>query len=104
VHPLSDAVKQIYPLLKDCLLVGHGIESDLRSLGIDPKSPIYKGAPAAVYNTAAIKVFQKFDGDASLKNLTSKLLGRSIQTRSHDALEDAQAVMELYMRCVQFNS
>jgi DNA polymerase III epsilon subunit-like protein len=99
---LSQVVKLVYPLLQDCLLVGHCIGSDVRSLGIDPKVLLHKRDPVAIYDTASFKWFQECDGGGSLKNLSRKLLGRSIQSgSSHDAVQDAQAAMDLYMRCVQ---
>jgi DNA polymerase III epsilon subunit-like protein len=100
--PLYKVVSLIKTLLKDYLLVGHSIGGDLQMLGIDPTSLFLRKIPVTLFDTATFQEFKQTEGGTNLKNLSSKLLGRSIQSsKRHDPVEDAQAAMDLYMRCVQ---
>lgn len=74
----------------DTILVGHGLENDLRVL----KLVHYK-----IIDTAIL--FLKASGKkSSLKNLAAQYLGKQIQTESqlgHDSIEDARTCMELVL-------
>ncbi|XP_071442791.1 uncharacterized protein [Hetaerina americana] len=89
---LADVQKDLLSLIHaDTLLVGHGLENDLRALRL---------IHGCVVDTAV--VFPHYYGlpyRRSLRSLTALYLGREIQGSSsgHDSCEDARAAMEVML-------
>ncbi|KAL5965093.1 RNA exonuclease 4 [Taenia solium] len=87
-----DAVQaQVSELCKDRILVGHAIHNDLRVLMLShPKKYIR--------DTSRYGPFRKlFKGRyPSLKALSERILGVTIQYGAHDSVEDARATMRIY--------
>lgn len=83
--------QEVSSLLKGRLLVGHAVTNDLRVLHLEhPRRDIRdtcKFFSAAEYGG---------HGTPSLKKLTEHHVGVSIQSSSHDSVEDARAAMRLY--------
>merc|ERR1712125_194070 len=97
---LDDCKKIVKDLIKDKILVGHGLKNDLQVLDIE--HPWYR-----IRDTAKYKPFMKFCEVNScthlqlprkLKELTKDFLGLDIQTdaNGHDSVIDAWVAMELY--------
>ncbi|XP_061179260.1 uncharacterized protein LOC133187887 [Saccostrea echinata] len=83
--------RDISSMIKGRLLVGHAIHHDLQVLYIShPKKQIR--------DTSRYKYFhQLYNGRTpSLKNLSSRVLGVSVQEGEHSSVQDAQATMRLY--------
>ncbi|XP_052072519.1 uncharacterized protein LOC127710604 [Mytilus californianus] len=83
--------KEVCEILKDRLLIGHAIQNDLKVLYVShPKKMIR--------DSSRYKPFrQLFDGrNPSLKKLTAKVLGVTVQEGEHNSVQDAQAAMRLY--------
>lgn len=83
--------KEVAEILNGRLLIGHAIYNDLKVLYLShPKKKIR--------DTSRYKPFrQLFDGrNPSLKKLTAKVLGVSVQEGEHNSIQDAQAAMRLY--------
>lgn len=90
-HDFKEVQAEVAKILNGKILVGHGIDNDLRALFLDhPRSRIR--------DTARYKPFKKmFQGHTpKLKMLAKKILGVEIQTGEHDSVQDAQAVMRIY--------
>ncbi|XP_026471040.1 RNA exonuclease 4-like [Ctenocephalides felis] len=88
-HTVSREVKEI---LKDCILIGHGLYFDFKVLKLrHPKHMIR--------DTALYKPFRKFTGGKtpSLKLLAKEILNKQIQTGEHSSIEDACAAMQIYL-------
>ncbi|KAG8230688.1 hypothetical protein J437_LFUL010765 [Ladona fulva] len=89
---LADVQKDLLALIHaDTILVGHGLENDLRALRL---------IHGCVVDTAV--VFPHYYGlpyRRSLRSLTASYLGREIQGSSagHDSCEDARAAMEVML-------
>ncbi|VDK21442.1 unnamed protein product [Taenia asiatica] len=87
-----DAVQaQVSELCKGRILVGHAIHNDLRVLMLShPKKYIR--------DTSRYGPFRKlFKGrNPSLKALSERILGVTIQYGAHDSVEDARATMRIY--------
>uniref|UniRef100_A0A5K3EIS8 RNA exonuclease 4 n=1 Tax=Mesocestoides corti TaxID=53468 RepID=A0A5K3EIS8_MESCO len=78
-------------LCKGRVLVGHAVHNDLRVLMLShPKMDIR--------DTSRYKPFRNlFNGrNPSLKALTDRVLGISVQAGEHDSVEDARATMRIY--------
>jgi len=83
--------KEVSELLTGRILVGHALKHDTKVLFLDhPKKNIR--------DTSLYKPFRAAFGGRtpSLKNLTAKMLGVSVQTGEHSSVQDAQAAMRLY--------
>jgi len=83
--------KEVSDLLKGRILVGHALKHDIKVLFLDhPKRYIR--------DTALYKPFRAAFGGRtpSLKNLSARMLGVSVQTGEHSSVQDAQAAMRLY--------
>ena len=78
-------------LLQGRVLVGHSIKNDLKVLFLThPKKMIR--------DTSVYKPFRAaFNGKTpSLKNLSARMLGVTVQEGEHSSVQDAQATMRLY--------
>ena len=83
--------KEISDMLKGRILVGHSIHHDFKVLHLNhPKKMIQ--------DTSSYKPFRVSFGNRtpSLKNLTAKMLGVTVQEGEHSSVQDAQATMRLY--------
>ncbi|GAU95628.1 hypothetical protein RvY_07215 [Ramazzottius varieornatus] len=83
--------QEIADILKGRKLVGHAVHNDLEVLLLShPKHDIR--------DTSKFKPFRVINkgGAPSLKKLTAKILGFTVQTGEHDSIQDAQAAMRLY--------
>ncbi|KAM4876768.1 RNA exonuclease 4 [Thomomys bottae] len=84
--------REVAEMLKGRILVGHAVHNDLKVLFLDhPKKKIrdtqkYKPFKARVKS-----------GRPSLKLLSEKILGLSVQQAEHCSVQDAQAAMRLYV-------
>ena len=97
--PFRVAREEILNILSGCIVIGHNISSDLRSLEID------RFPPSQIRDTSFHPTLKARTGlpnnkqPGALKKMSSALLGRSIQTKSrvgHCSVEDATATMDLY--------
>jgi RNA exonuclease 4 len=88
--------EDVYKILKDKIVVGHGLASDFKVLMLDhPK--LY------TRDTARYRPLQRVPGKPhSLKELGSEVLGISIHEGKHHPVEDAQTALLVY-RHVQKN-
>ena len=83
--------QEVSYLLKGRVLVGHSIKNDLKVLFLThPKKMIR--------DTSVYKPFRSaFNGKTpSLKNLSARMIGVSVQEGEHSSVQDAQATMRLY--------
>merc|ERR1719187_534459 len=83
--------KEVSDLLQGRTLVGHALKHDTKVLFLaHPKRDIR--------DTSLYKPFRAAFGGRtpSLKNLTARMLGVSVQTGEHSSVQDAQAAMRLY--------
>jgi len=83
--------QEVSDLLQGRVLVGHSIKNDLKVLFLThPKRMIR--------DTSLYKPFRAaFNGKTpSLKNLSARMLGVSVQEGEHSSVQDAQATMRLY--------
>ena len=84
---------EVAELLKDRILVGHGIKHDLDVMMLGhPKKDIR--------DTSRFSGFRKYSAGKtpSLKKLAKEVLGVEIQTGQHSSIEDARATMLLFRR------
>merc|ERR1719435_1382 len=87
----KDVQVEVSELMKGKILVGHAIKHDLKVLFLDhPKRMIR--------DTSKYKPFKAAFGGRtpSLKNLTARFLGVSVQTGEHSSVQDSQAAVRLY--------
>ena len=85
------AQQEVSDLLHGRVLVGHSIKNDLKVLFLThPKKMIR--------DTSLYKPFRAaFNGKTpSLKNLSARMIGVSVQEGEHSSVQDAQATMRLY--------
>jgi RNA exonuclease 4 len=83
-------------LIRGKIVVGHALENDFRALRLTHP-------PEDVRNTTKIPIYMRVGPSGrlqprKLKDLALEFLGREIQTRGHDAGEDAAAAMALFRR------
>ena len=91
--------KQVKQLLKNKIIVGHGLENDLRALKIEHDFPWYNIRDSATQYQPYMRVDQFGQlRPRRLRDLVWYNLGIVIQQegRPHDSLEDARAAMALY--------
>lgn len=82
---------EVAEILKGRLVVGHALSHDFKALFLDhPKRMIR--------DTSKYKPFKAAFGGRtpSLKNLTARFLGVSVQTGEHSSVQDSQAAVRLY--------
>ena len=100
--PLSTVRHIISSILHGKVLIGHGLESDLKVIGI--QHPLCDIRDTATYEPFMRIERSKIDTDQhiyyprKLKDLTKQFLGRDIQDygKPHSPIEDAIASMDLY--------
>lgn len=83
--------KEVSDIMNNRILVGHAIRHDLKVLFLDhPKRMIR--------DTSSYKPFRAAFGGRtpSLKNLSARMLGVTVQQGEHSSVQDAQAAMRLY--------
>ncbi|KAG0645214.1 RNA exonuclease 4 [Hyphodiscus hymeniophilus] len=84
---------EIAAILKDRIIVGHGIKNDLEVMMLGhPKKDIR--------DTSKFSGFRKYSAGKtpSLKKLAKEILGVDIQGGEHSSIEDARATMLLFRR------
>ncbi|KAK7486713.1 hypothetical protein BaRGS_00021997 [Batillaria attramentaria] len=83
--------KEVADLLKGRVLVGHALHNDLKVLFLDHPRKMIR-------DTSQYKPFRQVVGSnrPSLKKLSAKVLGVSVQEGEHSSVQDAQAAMRLY--------
>lgn len=94
--PYGECRNQVLHMLHGKVLVGHGLQNDLRVLCIH-SHPVQ-----LIRDTSTYWRFMRRRADGSLaarslKVLSLQFLGQSIQEGEHDSLEDARAAMKLYL-------
>jgi RNA exonuclease 4 len=111
-HTYADAQKQVRDLLIDKILVGHGVDNDLRALGLVHPwlmtrdtayyQPFMRVLETSTNNVSAITSRDGKNspvwGPRKLKELAKEKLQREIQVvgGSHCPVEDALAALDLY--------
>lgn len=96
--------KSVKQLLKNKIIVGHGLENDLRALKIEHDHTWYNIRDSATQYQPYMRVDQFGQWRPyRLRDLTWYHLGIVIQEggKPHDSLEDAQAAMALYRHAQQ---
>jgi len=95
-NPLRLVSAEVLSHIKDRVLVGHGLQNDLSSLGV--KHPLH-----LLRDTVRCPAFQRNGYAQTLKLLAQTHLGLDIQRGSalHSAREDAEAIMKLYRHMVE---
>jgi RNA exonuclease 4 len=91
--------KQVKQLLKNKIIVGHGLENDLRALKIEQDFPWYNIRDSAIQYQPYMRQDQFGQWlPRRLRDLAWYQLGIVIQQegKPHDSLEDARAAMALY--------
>jgi len=109
--PFAEVVEEVKEMLKDKILVGHGLDNDLRSLGVDHAwlmmrdtayyQPFMRQLETSTFNNHAMSQAnggQPVWGPRKLKDLAKEKLGHDIQVpgKSHCPIEDAAAALNLY--------
>jgi DNA polymerase III epsilon subunit-like protein len=92
--PFYAAQKEVIKLLKGKILVGHGLENDLKSLDMEHPDEMIRDTakyPPLLKRNAATGKRQP----RKLKDLAERI-GDVIQTGSHSSVEDAVASMRVY--------
>jgi RNA exonuclease 4 len=100
---LVDVLREIDPLLKNKVLIGHGLENDFK-VGSVSSSPYFHAFLLQVLllnhprkdirDTSKYHPFRKFSGGRtpSLKRLAMEILGIEIQTAAHDSVTDSKYI------------
>ncbi|KAI0983267.1 hypothetical protein GJ496_010406 [Pomphorhynchus laevis] len=90
--PFHEIQSKVSELINKRILVGHSIKHDLAVLHLDHSRK-------RIRDTQQYKPFRDmFNGSyPSLKNLTAKVLNKSIQKSAHNSIEDAVSTMQLYL-------
>ncbi|KAM9206239.1 RNA exonuclease 4 isoform 1-T1 [Dugong dugon] len=89
---LAVVQKEVAEMLKGRILVGHALHNDLKALFLD--HPERK-----IRDTQKYKPFKSRvkSGRPSLRLLSQRILGISVQQSEHCSIQDAQAAMRLYI-------
>ena len=83
---------EVVALLKDKLIVGHGLDHDFEVLDFYPPKP-------SIRDTADyFSGFKRKCKTPSLKSLAKTELGIKIQSGEHDSVEDARTAVRLYLK------
>ncbi|CAH8852703.1 unnamed protein product [Trichobilharzia szidati] len=90
-RPFLEVHKEVAELIKNRVLIGHSILKDLHVLRLSHPRRFIR-------DTSRYRPFRDlFSGRIpSLKALTQKVLGVTVQDGEHDSVEDARATMRLY--------
>lgn len=108
--PFVDVVQEVKDMLKEKILVGHGLDNDLRALGIEHAwlmmrdtayyQPFMRQLETSTFNNRNMSQIdgQPIWGPRKLKELAKEKLQRDIQVpgKSHCPIEDAAAALDLY--------
>lgn len=89
VPEFSKVQKVVADIIKNRVVVGHGIQSDFRVL-------LLAHPQRLVRDTSNCKLFSSGKFKRSLKDLVQTHLGTSIQEGEHDSIEDARSALALY--------
>lgn len=94
--PLIEVRTVVQNILRGKVLIGHGLENDLKALGI--KHPWCDMRDTAAYRPLMKEVLPGAFAPRKLRDLASDVLGLKIQEpgRAHNPVEDAMASMEIY--------
>jgi RNA exonuclease 4 len=90
---LATVQQQVTQLLEGRVLIGHSLKNDFRVLLL--------GHPrGSIRDTSKYRPFRKLSRgkNPSLRMLAQQILGITIQTGSHDSVDDARVAMLLYRR------
>lgn len=93
----NEARRRVRKIIEGCRLIGHAVHSDLRALNLTHPRHMIRDT-AKYYPLRGLAGLQP-NLTPSLKELTSILLGRTIQDSEHCSVEDARAAMSLYTLC-----
>ncbi|CAG0879807.1 unnamed protein product [Cyprideis torosa] len=87
----STVQAEVSKILENRILVGHALKNDLQVLLLSHPRKMIR-------DTARFKPFRQLFGGRtpSLKNLTQRLLGVTVQDGQHDSVQDAQAAMRIF--------
>ncbi|KAL0236790.1 hypothetical protein PCE1_000187 [Barthelona sp. PCE] len=93
-----DIQQQVHDIMKDKVIVGHSLTSDLKALKMSHPR-------AQQRDSAAFSIFLRNGRPQSLKALTEKYLHKKIQTGEHCSVEDAKSSMQIFLKfCKQWES
>lgn len=87
--PLSEVLPQIKAILKNKIIVGHTIESDLKPLELEFE-------PKFLRDIADFSGYRDGKFRKGLKALSEEFLNFRIQAGAHSSVEDARATIEVY--------
>jgi RNA exonuclease 4 len=89
--PFKVIQQQVSDILKDKIIIGHGLKNDLDALMLDHPRKLLR-------DTARYKPLRnpKTKHPRSLKNLAKDFLKKDIQTGEHSSVEDARIALEIY--------
>lgn len=90
--PIESALSQIHDIIKDKIVIGHGIHNDFKVLGFGHPRHLIRDTQKCKHLNARMKMKPPI----SLKNMADKLLGIKIQAGAHCSVIDAHAAMELF--------
>lgn len=92
--PFKVARKQILSVIKENIIIGHSLHFDFKILKISRRKHQIRDTSHSLMlrNIAGFPLNQT----ASLKRLSSAILGRQIQVDTHCSVEDSVAAMDLY--------
>ncbi|KAF8654097.1 hypothetical protein AX16_003630 [Volvariella volvacea WC 439] len=94
--PLKLVYKKLRLLVdRGCIFVGHGLANDFRNLNIFVP-------PRQVIDTVELFSLKSSKRRLSLRFLSWFVLGQTIQTDTHDSIEDARAALALYRTYVEY--
>jgi len=90
-NDFKEVQKEVSDILSNRILVGHAIRHDLKVLFLDHSKRMIR-------DTSTYKPFKALFGGRtpSLKNLSARMLGVTVQQGEHSSVQDAQAAMRLY--------
>jgi RNA exonuclease 4 len=94
--PLNEVRSVVQNILRGKILIGHGLENDLKALGI--KHPWCDMRDTAAYRPLMKEVLPGMFAPKKLRDLALDVLGLKIQEpgRAHNPVEDAKASMDIY--------
>lgn len=90
--------KEIINLIKGKILVGHALKNDFEVLKVNHPRHLIRDTARCSY----VKRLVQNKRTPSLKWLACNLLGEDIQKAEHDSIEDARAVMRVYLKIKQY--
>ncbi|KAJ3350251.1 3'-5' exonuclease [Entophlyctis luteolus] len=93
VMPFAEAQRVVADLIKDRIVVGHGLTNDFKALFLDHPRRL-------VRDTSEFKAFKALAKGRrpALKRLAKQILGVDVQGGEHSSVEDARVAMLLYRK------